>query len=208
MVQPVRYLACLSLVVPLGACVAIGPTIPVTPAPGRSQAAFNEDRRACMSLTDQQVQPVANRSSVAVLAGTGQGTSSPADLQILYNNSFAQCMAARGNLVEQPVSAMPARQTSASCGLRGVDMPVGTPIQEMNIRPGDQPTIGFTQARTVVTRANVLSPPCHGSLVATRPIGFRYISQKDYVGPDTFAIRACNAAGECSITGMILSITE
>jgi hypothetical protein len=208
MVQPVRVVACLSFMVPLVACVAIGPTIPIQPAPRRSQAAFNEDRRACLSLTDQRVQPVANRSSAAVLSGAGQATSTPADLQVLYNSTFAQCMAARGNLVAQPAAAGPSQPTPGACGLRGVAIPPGTPIQEINIRPGDQPTIGFSQARTVVARASVLSPPCHGTLAATRPIGFRYVSRKDDVGTDMFAIRACNAAGECSITGMVLTITE
>ena len=88
----------------LAACAVIGPTVPVTPAAGRSQAAFAEDRRACMAVTDQQVQPVANRSATASMAGRA-GALSTTDLQRLYDATFGQCMAARGNLVAVAPSA-------------------------------------------------------------------------------------------------------
>ena len=207
MIRSTTRAALIALPCLLTACVVIGPTVPVTPAAGRSQAAFAEDRRACMAATDQQVQPVANRSATASMAGRPAALST-ADRQNIYDATYGQCMAARGNGVAQPVTAALTSPAQASCGLRGIDIPVGTPIQQTNIRPGDQQTISFTQARTVVTRATVLSPPCHGTLAATRPIGFRYVSRKDYVGTDMFAIRACTAAGECSVTGMILTITE
>lgn len=205
---PARRIAALFTIACLPACVAIGPSIPVTPGPGRTQAAFNEDHRACMLVTDQQVQPVANRSAAATLQGAQLAVSNPSDIQALYNATYGQCMSARGHLIAQPIAIAPARPTPASCSLGGIDMPIGTPIQEMTIRADFRPTVGFSQSRTAVTSASVLSPPCHGTLTATRPIGFRYTSRKDYVGTDMFAIRACNAAGDCSITGMMLTIMQ
>ena len=98
MTSPTLRTALLLTLALLAGCVAIGPTVPVTPGVGRSQAAFADDRRACMALTDQQVQPVANRSSTAALAGR-QGAMTTADLQRLYDTTYGQCMAARGNTV-------------------------------------------------------------------------------------------------------------
>lgn len=72
----------------LSACALVGPTIQVQPPLGKTFAAFEADRRACMAGTDQQVQPIANRRA-----------STPAQIQQIYNVSYGQCMSSRGNLV-------------------------------------------------------------------------------------------------------------
>ena len=104
MIRSTTRAALIALPCLLTACVVIGPTVPVTPAAGRSPAAFAEDRRACMAVTDKQVQPVANRSATASMAGR-PGALSTADLQNIYDATFGQCMAARGNLVAAAPSA-------------------------------------------------------------------------------------------------------
>ena len=45
----------------------IGPTVPVTAGAGKSQAAFEVDRRGCMAMTDRALQPVANQMNAAAL---------------------------------------------------------------------------------------------------------------------------------------------
>ena len=102
MIRPTRHIALLLAAVSLAGCVMIGPTVPVTAGAGRTPTAFNDDRRACMAATDQQVQPVADRRAAAALAG-GQGARGPtitnADLQRMYNETYGQCMTARGHIV-------------------------------------------------------------------------------------------------------------
>lgn len=44
----------------LASCMLIGPSAPVSPGPGKSPAAFDADRAACMRATDRELQPVAN----------------------------------------------------------------------------------------------------------------------------------------------------
>ena len=43
----------------------IGPTVPATAGVGKSQAAFEVDRRGCMAMTDRALQPVANQMNAA-----------------------------------------------------------------------------------------------------------------------------------------------
>ena len=102
MIRQTRHVALLLAAATLAGCVVIGPTVPVTPGAGRTPAAFSDDRRACLATTDQQVQPVADRRAAAAQAG-GQGARAPtitnADLQRMYNETYGQCMTARGNVV-------------------------------------------------------------------------------------------------------------
>ncbi|MGI4799045.1 MAG: hypothetical protein ACRYG8_34410, partial [Janthinobacterium lividum] len=64
----------------LASCTAIGPTVQVSPGPDKSQAEFADDRAVCGRATDQQLQPVATRLSVA--ATTSQ--------QVAANNQWIQ----------------------------------------------------------------------------------------------------------------------
>lgn len=109
-------------------------------------------------------------------------------------------------LVTGGVAALSTVSHVYACGLRGADIPVGTPVQSATLRMGETPSMGFQAARTVVTRAEVLAAPCHGTLRKTRPLGFRYVPHRPgFVGRDTYAIRACNARGECSVTAAIVT---
>ena len=147
----------------LAGCVSVGPTVPVAPAPGQSQASFQADHRACMSDTDRAVQPVANRSTAAAWRGDMQATSTPAQVQELYNLSYARCMAGRGAIV--PVSStMPAAAQSGQVG-------AGRPSS----RPDGSPTTAV-QASSVLHAANPSDPAdlailaAHGNTVANRRI--------------------------------------
>jgi len=60
---------------------------------------FAADRRACMAATDQQVQPAANRIMAAARDGVPQPGPISAQVQVLYDQSYGPCMAARGNIV-------------------------------------------------------------------------------------------------------------
>lgn len=109
-------------------------------------------------------------------------------------------------LVIGGVATLATASQGYACGLRGADIPIGTPVQSATLRRGETPSMGFQAARTVVTRAEVLAAPCHGALRKTRPLGFRYVPHRpDFVGRDTYAIRACNARGECSVTAAIVT---
>ena len=99
MIRPIRNIAILLAAATSAGCVMIGPTVPVTPGAGRTSAAFNDDRRACMAATDQQVQPVADRRAAAAGQGARGPTITNADLQRMYNETYGQCMTARGNVV-------------------------------------------------------------------------------------------------------------
>ena len=106
-----------------------------------------------------------------------------------------------GGLVE-----VSATSPASACGLRGADIPVGTLVQSATLHRGETPSMGFQGARTKVTRAEILAAPCHGTLRKTRPLGFRYVPHRPgFVGRDTYAIRACNARGECSVTAAVVT---
>ena len=110
-----RILAAAAVASPLlmGGCatlapaVAVGPSIPVQPGPGRSPAAFAADRDACGVATNQRVQPAADRIRAAALAGVSQPAPISAQVQVLYDQVYGSCMAAHGNIVG---SGSPARQ--------------------------------------------------------------------------------------------------
>lgn len=100
--------------------------------------------------------------------------------------------------------------TAQACGLQQSHrLPVGTPVQMMTVGPGDLPSMNFSQANTVVTRAEVIAKPCHGVLRKTRPLGFVYVLKKPgFIGRDTYALKACNARGQCSITAAVLTFVR
>ena len=99
---------------------------------------------------------------------------------------------------------------ASACGLQqSTGLPIGTPVQMMTVQPGDVPSMNFSQSNTVVTRAEVIAKPCHGVLRKTRPLGYRYVLKTPgFVGRDTYALRACNARGECSITAAVLTFVR
>ena len=88
----------------LACCTTIGPTVEASPAPGKTQAAFAQDRRACMASTDASLQPVATRMNLS--AGSAEEVAAGnARIQIMYSDRFGQCMSARGDAVLASASA-------------------------------------------------------------------------------------------------------
>ncbi len=85
-------------------CAVIGPTVHVEPGPGKSQAAFDDDRTGCGRLTDRQLQPVADR-----LNGPGatpqQIAANNRQIQASYDAVFANCMASRGHILGADAAA-------------------------------------------------------------------------------------------------------
>lgn len=88
----------LSLILVLAGCASIGPTVAVTPAPGKTQAEFAADRGFCMRETDAALQ---RRAHALMLAPRSPDRirSHNAGLQADYNARWGGCMAARGNVV-------------------------------------------------------------------------------------------------------------
>ena len=173
MFPPTRRTTILLMPALLAACVAIGPKVPVTPAAGRSQAAFDEDRRACMTATDQQVQPIANRAATTALAGR-QGAMTTTDLQRLYDASYGQCMAARSNLVAAAPSGprFPSESLQNATDLTDPDsMSARQSVQDLltgfaRSCPGERIVVNVTDApiaSTSTIRLVALSTPYGGS---------------------------------------------
>lgn len=86
-----RARSALALVL-LASCTVIGPTAPVSPGTGKSPAAFDADRGACMGSTDRRLQPVAN----ALIGAARRATEVAGDnarIQRMYDESYGGCMA-------------------------------------------------------------------------------------------------------------------
>ena len=96
--------AALLLLLMSASCAVIGPTVHVEPGPGKTQAAFNDDRTSCGRLTDRQLQPVADR-----LNGPGatpqQIAANNRQIQASYDAVFADCMASHGNILGADAAA-------------------------------------------------------------------------------------------------------
>ena len=86
----------------LASCVAIGPNVPVSPGPGKSQAAFDADRTFCGRFTDGQLQPVANKLNGAATTAD-QVAASNRRIQADYDATYGECVASRGNFVAAPL---------------------------------------------------------------------------------------------------------
>ena len=82
----------------VASCKTIGPTVAVSPAPGKAADAFAEDRRACMASTDAALQPVATRLNLTARRAD-EVTAGNARIQVMYDGRFGQCMSDRGNAV-------------------------------------------------------------------------------------------------------------
>ncbi len=105
----------------LSSCIKeIGPTVPVTAGAGKSQEAFDADRRGCMAMTDQALQPVANQMNAAAQS-TDQLQANNEEIQRRYDASFDQCMATKGNVI---ATAAPADGQAAAVQPAG-PLPVG-----------------------------------------------------------------------------------
>ena len=96
----------------LSACTVVGPTIPVQPGAGGNLATLQADRRACMAQTDARVQPIASRPG-----------SSAARIQVLYNEVYGRCMAARGNVVSAAATPSTGRGDAPGVGATGLTDP-------------------------------------------------------------------------------------
>lgn len=91
--------AAMAAAVLLQSCMAIGPTVRVDPNPGKSQAAWDEDRASCMSETDAAIQPMSNALDMNVGRTTEQMRSDNGRIQRAYDDRYGHCMVARGNRV-------------------------------------------------------------------------------------------------------------
>ncbi len=121
--------AALLLALMSASCAVIKPTVHVEPGPGKSQAAFDDDRTSCGRLTDRQLQPVADR-----LNGPGatpqQIAANNSQIQASYDAVFADCMASRGHIVGADATAAAGTVASfppASHEPRGPEVPPGHP---------------------------------------------------------------------------------
>ncbi len=88
----------------LASCTAIGPTVQVSPGPGKSPVGFAEDRASCGRTTDEQLQPVATKLSVTATSSQ-QVAANNQWIQETYNATFARCMAFRGDIVPAATEA-------------------------------------------------------------------------------------------------------
>ena len=82
----------------LSGCTVIGPTVAVAPGAGKSEAAFEQDHRACMAQTDAALQPVADRLN-GQASSPQQFAANNDTIQREYDRSYASCMDARGNIL-------------------------------------------------------------------------------------------------------------
>ncbi len=124
-----RWAMVVAATVALAACAypPMGPTIPVTPGPGKSMDAFTADQADCRQYADQLIVPslwAVNQQTVGMAlvgtalgaglgaaigaasgaaVGTAAGASGSAyaqlPLQQQYDIAYAQCMAAHGDQV-------------------------------------------------------------------------------------------------------------
>ena len=88
----------------LASCTAIGPTVQVSPGLGKSPAGFADDQASCGRTTDEQLQPVATRLSVAATSSQ-QVAANNQWIQETYNATFANCMTSRGDIVPAAMEA-------------------------------------------------------------------------------------------------------
>ena len=93
----------------------IGPTVPVTAAAGKSQAAFDADRRGCMATTDHALQPVADRMNAAAQT-TDQLQANNEDIQRQYDASYGRCMAQQGNSVAMVAAPADSQASTQAAG--------------------------------------------------------------------------------------------
>ncbi len=98
----------------LTACAVIGPTVPMTPSPGKMAEAFESDHRTCMAITDRRLQPVADELD-GPKADLRQVAANNELIQEAYNRSYIDCMAARGNV--PPSAAVPIAQAQYTPGV-------------------------------------------------------------------------------------------
>jgi hypothetical protein len=109
--------------------------------------------------------------------------------------------------VRYPVHRPRPLPRTAGCGLKGVSIPMGAPVQTIAIRNTDSPELNFLSAPTRVIRAEIVSRPCNATLIKTsQPLGFRYIPRAGFIGRDMYAVRGCNDRGGCSITAFVVDV--
>ena len=137
-------------------------------------------------------------------------TRAPASLALLLLS--AQPGHATPPPIMAPGAAAPATpaappDATPTCGIRGYPVPVGTAVMEATFRQANRPFIGFNQSPVPIVRANILSPPCQGSLVLQpKPLGFRYTPRPGYVGADFWVIEGCTARGQCVMQAFAVHI--
>ena len=96
--------------------------------------------------------------------------------------------------------------TSAlACGIQTAGMQPGTPLQMITASRHDHPWLRISHPAIVSTK--LVSGPCHGHLIKTDPLGFRYIAKQGFTGSDTYAFLGCTAAGQCIMSGAVMTIT-
>ena len=119
----------------LASCTAIGPTLQVAPGLGKSPAEFADDRASCGRGTDEQLQPVATKLSIAATSSQ-QVAANNQWLQQAYNATFAKCMASRGNIV--PTAAQPSIASASLVAPQRVDNGSGGTLAPGHLKGGWQ----------------------------------------------------------------------
>jgi hypothetical protein len=123
------------------------------PSAGKTDAAFDGDRRACMAVTDGQLQPVADRLN-GQAADPRRIQDNNRYIQVAYDDAWGRCMTARGNAFAP--SAVPAL---------GVPAP---PTLELALA-GDKPVSDASETpakRFVAPRVRALLAACPGERIA------------------------------------------
>ena len=115
-----------------------------------------------------------------------------------------QCLLIIGASIVTLLSAASGSQASA-CGIETAGMQRGTPLQMITASSHDRPWLRISHPAIVSTK--LVSGPCHGRLVKTSPLGFRYTANPGFTGNDNYAFLGCTATGQCVMNGAVITIT-
>lgn len=95
---------------------------------------------------------------------------------------------------------------ASACGIQAADVPPGTALQMITASSHDHPWLRISHPAVVATK--LLSGPCHGRLVKTSPLGFRYTAKPSFAGNDSYSFLACTATGQCIPSGAVITVTQ
>lgn len=84
---------------------------------------------------------------------------------------------------------------ASACGIQPSEAPPGTTLQVTMASERDHPWLCISHP--AVSSAKSLSGACHGRLIATSSLGFRYMAGSGFLGDYGFSFLACTAGGRC-----------
>jgi hypothetical protein len=156
-----QFLAVLSCLA-AASCAVIGPTIPMEPGAGKTGAAFDGDRRACMAETDRRLQPIADRLN-GEAANSRQIQDNNRYIQIAYDDAWGRCMSDRGNTFAP--SAVPALGVPAPPTLE-LALAGDKPVSDASETPALSDADSEAAKRFVAPRVRALLAACPGERIA------------------------------------------